>query len=140
MSLDSPPLEGSATSPKQDDAKANSTIHSGKCCCGAVQVEVTGDPLYAGYCHCYHCRACTYVCRFSIFDFFICYDCFYYYLFSLSGLQNVFRIVEGGIYFNTVSQVLFQFIVFVVTQTEIKDPLHTGPIGFWIGVHMFLLE
>jgi hypothetical protein len=31
--------------------------HSGQCFCGAVQIEVTGEPLGAGYCHCASCRS-----------------------------------------------------------------------------------
>jgi hypothetical protein len=31
-------------------------IHSGKCFCGAVEVEVSGDPVAMGYCHCDSCR------------------------------------------------------------------------------------
>lgn len=30
--------------------------HSGQCFCGAVQIEVTGEPVAAGYCHCESCR------------------------------------------------------------------------------------
>lgn len=28
----------------------------GRCFCGAVEVEVTGDPVAMGYCHCASCR------------------------------------------------------------------------------------
>ena len=31
--------------------------YSGKCLCGAVTLEVTGDPVGAGYCHCKNCRS-----------------------------------------------------------------------------------
>jgi hypothetical protein len=31
--------------------------HKGQCYCGAVQIEVTGDPVGAGYCHCAACRS-----------------------------------------------------------------------------------
>lgn len=31
--------------------------HSGKCFCGAVQFEVTGEPAVMGYCHCDSCRS-----------------------------------------------------------------------------------
>jgi hypothetical protein len=31
--------------------------HSGTCFCGAVAVEVTGEPAAMGYCHCSSCRA-----------------------------------------------------------------------------------
>ncbi|HEY7693840.1 MAG TPA: GFA family protein [Gaiellaceae bacterium] len=29
----------------------------GQCFCGAVRIEVTGDPMGAGYCHCATCRS-----------------------------------------------------------------------------------
>jgi hypothetical protein len=31
--------------------------HHGECFCGAVQVEVTGEPEGMGYCHCSSCRS-----------------------------------------------------------------------------------
>ncbi len=31
--------------------------HTGKCFCGAVEIEVSGDPMGMGYCHCESCRA-----------------------------------------------------------------------------------
>jgi hypothetical protein len=31
--------------------------HRGSCFCGAVQVEVTGEPSGMGYCHCQSCRS-----------------------------------------------------------------------------------
>jgi hypothetical protein len=31
--------------------------HVGGCFCGAVKVEVTGDPVAMGYCHCSSCRS-----------------------------------------------------------------------------------
>lgn len=31
--------------------------HTGTCFCGAVQLEVTGDPVGMGYCHCASCRS-----------------------------------------------------------------------------------
>jgi hypothetical protein len=31
--------------------------HKGQCFCGAVQVEVTGEPEGMGYCHCNSCRS-----------------------------------------------------------------------------------
>ena len=34
-----------------------SDTHSGSCFCGAVGVEVEGDPISEGYCHCADCRA-----------------------------------------------------------------------------------
>ena len=30
--------------------------HSGRCFCGAVEVEVAGEPVAMGYCHCDSCR------------------------------------------------------------------------------------
>src|SRR5215467_12625344 len=30
--------------------------HGGGCCCGAVEIEVRGEPLEMGYCHCENCR------------------------------------------------------------------------------------
>lgn len=30
--------------------------YSGTCFCGAVQFEVTGEPIAQGYCHCEYCR------------------------------------------------------------------------------------
>ena len=31
--------------------------YNGSCFCGAVQLEVTGDPVGQGYCHCRDCRS-----------------------------------------------------------------------------------
>ena len=31
--------------------------HVGTCFCGAVEVEVTGEPAAMGYCHCRSCRS-----------------------------------------------------------------------------------
>jgi hypothetical protein len=31
--------------------------HAGTCFCGAVAIEVTGDPAAMGYCHCSSCRS-----------------------------------------------------------------------------------
>jgi len=31
-------------------------IHMGSCFCGAVQIEVRGEPRLTGYCHCKDCR------------------------------------------------------------------------------------
>ena len=31
-------------------------IHKGQCFCGAVEIEVTGEPAGMGYCHCESCR------------------------------------------------------------------------------------
>ena len=29
---------------------------TGQCYCGAVEIEMSGDPLEVGYCHCENCR------------------------------------------------------------------------------------
>ena len=34
-----------------------SATHKGSCFCGAVQIEVTGNPEGMGYCHCRSCRS-----------------------------------------------------------------------------------
>ena len=34
-----------------------SETHQGSCFCGAVTIEVSGDPVGEGYCHCADCRA-----------------------------------------------------------------------------------
>jgi hypothetical protein len=31
--------------------------HVGSCFCGAVELEVTGEPVAMGYCHCRSCRS-----------------------------------------------------------------------------------
>jgi hypothetical protein len=31
-------------------------IYHGRCFCGAVELEVVGDPAFVGYCHCTDCR------------------------------------------------------------------------------------
>jgi len=33
-----------------------SKTHEGQCYCGAVHVEVEGDPVFTAYCHCESCR------------------------------------------------------------------------------------
>ncbi len=33
-----------------------STVHNGKCFCGSVEFELSGDPEFMGYCHCASCR------------------------------------------------------------------------------------
>ena len=30
--------------------------HTGRCYCGAVEIEMRGEPLEMGYCHCENCR------------------------------------------------------------------------------------
>ncbi len=37
--------------------KKMDNTHKGTCFCGAVEIEVSGDPLGMGYCHCESCRA-----------------------------------------------------------------------------------
>jgi hypothetical protein len=32
-------------------------VHKGQCFCGAVEIEVSGDPAAMGYCHCRSCRS-----------------------------------------------------------------------------------
>jgi len=32
-------------------------MHKGSCFCGAVQIEVSGEPEAMGYCHCASCRS-----------------------------------------------------------------------------------
>lgn len=34
-----------------------SDCHTGKCFCGSVEIEVTGEPEGMGYCHCASCRS-----------------------------------------------------------------------------------
>src|ERR1700749_3651030 len=34
-----------------------SPTHTGRCFCGAVEVQVTGEPKGMGYCHCASCRS-----------------------------------------------------------------------------------
>ncbi len=36
---------------------ASQASHSGECFCGAVTLEVTGEPEAMGYCHCRSCRS-----------------------------------------------------------------------------------
>lgn len=33
--------------------------HTGKCLCGAVKIEVVGEPLWVGHCHCPSCQKAT---------------------------------------------------------------------------------
>src|SRR3954469_24033269 len=37
--------------------ESTSMTHKGQCFCGSVQVEVTGEPVAMGYCHCNSCRS-----------------------------------------------------------------------------------
>jgi hypothetical protein len=34
-----------------------SNVHAGKCFCGAVEIQVKGEPAGMGYCHCASCRS-----------------------------------------------------------------------------------
>jgi hypothetical protein len=36
---------------------AEKTTYRGSCFCGAVELEVSGEPVGAGYCHCKSCRS-----------------------------------------------------------------------------------
>ena len=38
-------------------ATSDATKHSGSCFCGAVTLEVSGEPEAMGYCHCRSCRS-----------------------------------------------------------------------------------
>ena len=38
-------------------AKADAATYKADCFCGAVELEVTGKPVFAGYCHCSDCQA-----------------------------------------------------------------------------------
>jgi hypothetical protein len=33
------------------------SVHKGQCFCGAVEIEVSGEPAAMGYCHCRSCRS-----------------------------------------------------------------------------------
>ena len=35
---------------------SNGNVHQSGCFCGEVQIEVTGEPVAMGYCHCESCR------------------------------------------------------------------------------------
>ncbi len=36
-----------------------SKLHTGRCLCGAVKLEVTGEPIWTAHCHCESCRRST---------------------------------------------------------------------------------
>ena len=40
-----------------ESTEVSTTTYSGQCFCGAVAIEVSGDPVGAGYCHCKNCRS-----------------------------------------------------------------------------------
>jgi hypothetical protein len=58
--------DGAHTAPLQQPCKASrvcviikpemAETHAGQCYCGAVEIELSGDPLELGYCHCENCR------------------------------------------------------------------------------------
>jgi hypothetical protein len=35
---------------------AMAMVHKGQCFCGAIELEISGDPAAQGYCHCESCR------------------------------------------------------------------------------------
>ena len=40
-----------------ENARQVAAVHKASCFCGAVEVEVTGQPAFAGYCHCRDCQS-----------------------------------------------------------------------------------
>ena len=40
-----------------EEAKGTAASYKASCFCGAVDLEVTGKPVFAGYCHCRDCQA-----------------------------------------------------------------------------------
>jgi hypothetical protein len=40
-----------------DHPRRSTMKHNGSCFCGAVEIEVTGEPEGMGYCHCRSCRS-----------------------------------------------------------------------------------
>ncbi len=36
-----------------------SDLHTGRCLCGAVKLEATGEPIWKAHCHCESCRRST---------------------------------------------------------------------------------
>jgi hypothetical protein len=48
---------GNALRAEGEGVSENGTAYTGQCYCGAVTIEVTGDPVGAGYCHCAKCRS-----------------------------------------------------------------------------------
>jgi predicted GNAT family acetyltransferase len=40
-----------------ETVKPAAVTHKASCFCGAVELEVTGKPAFAGYCHCHDCQA-----------------------------------------------------------------------------------
>src|ERR1700741_2303047 len=58
---DGVPSGGHETREGRDDQhkwrKDMTDKHKGSCFCGAVEIEVTGEPAGMGYCHCASCRS-----------------------------------------------------------------------------------
>src|SRR3954467_15171838 len=51
-------LSGQPNTPASDQFKeAIMATYKGECFCGAVHIEVTGEPQVMGYCHCSSCRS-----------------------------------------------------------------------------------
>lgn len=48
---------GNESDPSAGGATRMGKTQTGRCFCGAVEVEVTGDPEGMGYCHCGSCRS-----------------------------------------------------------------------------------
>jgi hypothetical protein len=46
-----------ATLSEQSSAPQRQQVQKGRCFCGQVEVEVTGEPAAQGYCHCESCRS-----------------------------------------------------------------------------------
>src|SRR5436190_13436260 len=42
---------------KPEEEATMASTHKGECFCGAVHVEVSGEPEAMGYCHCRSCRS-----------------------------------------------------------------------------------
>ena len=40
-----------------EEQKADAITYKAGCFCGAVELEATGSPVFAGYCHCHDCQA-----------------------------------------------------------------------------------
>jgi hypothetical protein len=40
-----------------EEQKTHAATYKAGCFCGAVELEVTGEPVFAGYCHCHDCQA-----------------------------------------------------------------------------------
>src|SRR5476651_806433 len=42
---------------KRGEEATMTTTHKGECFCGAIHLEVSGEPEAMGYCHCRSCRS-----------------------------------------------------------------------------------